>query len=174
MNEIRDLPQGVKFVKVKNANAWIGDNGHVYRYTHKYGYIIRAYTYVDGHSPKLEINGRKYNLARLVYRVFSGRKPTKKEVIMFKDGNPNNCAFNNLYKVTVSKAYELQPRKGQLFLRNTKTGEVFTTLKSVAKKEGIGTNTLYSALFNPNWRTVRYKDLRGKYEVIKKVGYEDE
>ena len=52
---------------------------------------------------RVYIGGKTVVLSRLVYETFSDKKLGNKEKIGFKDGNINNCSYNNLYIMPVRK-----------------------------------------------------------------------
>lgn len=69
---------------------------------------------------KVVVDGKKRTLmvARIVYEVFSGNKITSTKVILFKDGNPENVAYENIEAVsrkTYFKKIKSENQRKRLF-----------------------------------------------------------
>ena len=64
------------------------------------GIEIQGYffTYPYSHiSIKYDGSTKKYLKAKLMYELFSGEKVSRKYIVRFKDNDPRNCAYENLY-----------------------------------------------------------------------------
>lgn len=66
--------------------------------------VGEVFTIVDGTGKAYQFiklaTHRQYPYGRYVWEQTTGEKLTRNELISFKDGNPQNCAFDNLQKLT--------------------------------------------------------------------------
>ena len=64
------------------------------------GYELCGYyfTYPYSHI-NINYDGKSYKKlkAKLMYELFSGKEVPRSYIVRFKDGDPKNCAYNNLY-----------------------------------------------------------------------------
>lgn len=90
----------------------------------KFRQVGEVFTIVDGTGkPYMFIklsHHRQYPYGRYVWEQATGEKLTKNFVIRFRDGNPANCAFVNLEKLT----------KGQNAIRNANRKKAAASLTS--------------------------------------------
>lgn len=70
----------------------------------KYRRVGEVFTIVDGTGKPYQFiklaTHRQYPYGRYMWEQTTGEKLTTNELITFRDGNPQNCSFNNLQKIT--------------------------------------------------------------------------
>lgn len=66
--------------------------------------VGEVFTIIDGTGKPYQFiklaTHRQYPYGRYVWEQTTGEKLTKNELITFRDGNPQNCSFDNLQKIT--------------------------------------------------------------------------
>lgn len=103
------------------------------------------------------IDGKKRTLmvARIVYEVFSGNKITSTKVIIFKDGNSENVAYENIEAVsrtTYFKEIKNENQKKRLFSKEEQERIIKEYDRERRRKHGFK-----GAYSEPSYRTLSIK-----------------
>lgn len=139
-------------------------NGNIYNAAGKKLKILK-----NG-SVRIYINGKKHiwKAAKVVYEAFSEQKLTSGQLLIFKDNNPNNIAFDNI-DVIARKDYFKDHDWSDLFALSEKEIEEILKIKNKGKTNPMtGERQEYSCRelatkFNVSKSTM-YKVLRGTYK----------
>lgn len=127
------------------------------------GFESRGYyfTYPFSHvSIKYDGKTHKVLRAKLIYELFSGKQVSREFIIRFKDGNPENCSFENLYLESRKEYVERTPnankrkftKQKETRIRNTyydKDGKKKAdapSIRELAKKNGCSITTMQRIL----------------------------
>ena len=74
-----------------------------------------------------------FTISRLVIETFTNLKLNRNHIIMYKDGNKQNCALNNLYIITRGKRQELTYDLDKRFQKKYLYYDKFLSIKHIAK-----------------------------------------
>lgn len=106
-------------------------------------------------------NGKGYQLARLMVETFIGPYKRNSVVPIYKDGNKQNCALDNLSldKISTQITTEQIIRACELiceFVRNHKSYTRWDIISYLAENNSIG-ETCYKSIINGNYSTITEK-----------------
>ena len=90
-------------------------------------------------------------VGRLVYETFSGKKLTKNDVIIYKDGDKTNCDYNNLMVVSRSERERMAYENGERKVNRYEYYGEYLTLKQIAEKTGISQIILEQRIYRRGW-----------------------
>ena len=72
------------------------------------------FTYPYSHvSMSFDGKQRKILRAKLIFELFSGKEVPKAYIVRFKDDNPQNCDFNNLYLESRAEFAKMNPHTNE-------------------------------------------------------------
>lgn len=97
---------------------------------------------------KLSINNKAkdFSLARLVIEAFTNIELDRNIVILYKDGNKQNCALNNLYLTTRGAYQEFTYDKGHRPVIYVEYNGKKVTIKELSEITGISQRTIEGRL----------------------------
>lgn len=104
------------------------------------------------------VKKRKINIARLIYSIFSGQKLTMKEMVRFKDDNPDHLQFENLYVIHRKEYY----KKNNISVVSSSKMMDEQTVEKIKKE--YGTNRSKGHINQWNKKDISMRDLAQKYK----------
>lgn len=124
--------------------------------------ILKPKVNKQGHlEVTLNKNDKHYYrlVSRLVHETFTGQKLNKNDILMYKDEDKHNCAFNNLYKITRGQrqgiTYDKGNRKkdslGREYLKEYEFYGEILNVKQLSKRFGIDQHILTDRISKQKW-----------------------
>lgn len=98
-------------------------------------------------------------LSRVVYETFSGKKLGRNDIIMYRDGNKENCSYENLYLIGRGKRQEetyeagrrREDRLGREYLKKYKFYNEEVSIKEIARRTGIDRERIQGRIRDAGW-----------------------